>query len=73
MKGCRQVDASEDSLPPAVAEYWNVQSRRDVGVVQGAKLLEEVHVGRAATQEDMLAVVYLLAGVGLGKGERPAA
>ena len=73
MKWRRQVDAAEDSLPATVAEDGNVQPRRDVGVLQGAKLLEEVHVGRAATQEDMLAVVYLLAGVGLRKGERPAA
>ena len=73
VKGRRQVDATEDSLPAAVAEYWNVQPRRDVGIVQRPQLREEVHVGRAAAQKDVLAVVYLLAGVGLRKGERPAA
>ena len=73
MKWRWQVDAAKDSLPATVAEYWDIKPWRNVGVVQDTELREEVHVGRAAAQEDVLAVVYLLAGVGLRKGERPAA
>ena len=73
MKGRGQIGAAKDALPSGVAEYGDVQVRRDMGVVEDSQLLQEADIGRAAAQEDVLAVIYLPARVGIRKGERPPA
>ena len=72
MKGRGQPRAAKDPLSPARGEDGNVEPWRYVGVAQRSQLGEKVNIGRAATQEDVLAVINLMAGVGIRKGESPA-
>ena len=58
---------------PPVAHDLDPQARLKVRLVQSAHCLEEVDVVPAATHEDMLAVVHLLAGLAVAERERPAA
>ena len=72
MERRRQASAAQDPSFPCIAEYGNVQLWGDMRVVQRSQLLKKADVGRTALQEDVLAVVYLLACLRFWKGERPS-